>query len=573
LDNGWYDIYDRRGQQLRLKISENHPLIGFPMTEKPVTIAGIWTKIENQYYMIAQQITDASEGNCDLIPPGHPAFIQGFPSIIWNKPITEDVVVQYGETDFSTSLIVSGPAPEVQVDFNGLNPSSLYQARLIKADTAGEIIFSIPTFFSTPSQTLSGIEILFNRSINESYSDGSHPLATGSSVIEADIIKRIDKVEGTLDIAMYNTTRSTIVQAISRAVLRGVAVRYIADDETSNSALQGTLSFPVFFRSGSGIMHHKFVVGDADDEAKAWVWTGSTNFSTNQLATDPNHAYVIHDHALALTYRNEFDEMWGSVANHSDSRTGELKTNNSCHLFEINGIRIESFFSPSDETNCHILEAIQSADHHIQIGLLLLTKDDLIDEMIALHHRGVDVRVIVEDESSSSYALSKLRNANVKVVIHDFSPIFHHKYAIIDEGYMASDPMVITGSHNWTWSADNINDENTLIIHDQSVTNIFRQEFEARWSELNTTSIDDPFVYSFSSYPNPATDQIHLSNQWSSNCTVELINVQGNVITSVDVAPYTENKMELTGNHAPGIYLLKWQWPDQQYVSKVVLIR
>jgi len=89
-------------------------------------------------------------------------------------------------------------------------------------------------------------------------------------------------------------------------------------------------------------------------------------------------------------------------------------------------------------------------------------------------------------ETSSSDAFAILRDAEVPLAIHDFSPIFHHKYAIIDEGFSQSDPQVINGSHHWTWSADNINDENTLIFHDQSVANIFHQEFEARWAEIES---------------------------------------------------------------------------------------
>ena len=107
---------------------------------------------------------------------------------------------------------------------------------------------------------------------------------------------------------MYNTTSDQLVSAVKRAAQRGVRVRYIADDETSNSSLQGVSQFPVLYRSGDGIMHHKFLIGDADTD-HAWLWTGSTNFSTNQLSSDPNHAYVFHSKALAQNYKLEIEEM------------------------------------------------------------------------------------------------------------------------------------------------------------------------------------------------------------------------------------------------------------------------
>ncbi|MCU0613306.1 MAG: hypothetical protein MUE60_16160, partial [Candidatus Eisenbacteria bacterium] len=40
---------------------------------------------------------------------------------------------------------------------------------------------------------------------------------------------------------------------------------------------------------------------------------------------------------------------------------------------------------------------------------------------------------------------------------------------------------VITGSHNWSSSAETTNDENTLIIHSPVIANLYLQEFAARY--------------------------------------------------------------------------------------------
>ncbi len=45
------------------------------------------------------------------------------------------------------------------------------------------------------------------------------------------------------------------------------------------------------------------------------------------------------------------------------------------------------------------------------------------------------------------------------------------------------DPLVITGSHNWSSSAENDNDENTVIIHSGAVARQYVQEFAQRYSE------------------------------------------------------------------------------------------
>ncbi len=571
LSEGWYTLYDQQGNIARLSVSGGQDIEGFPISDSPFTIEGIWTKFEDQYQLKCQYISYASEGTCHFISPPQLSFSGNVPHLVWDKvgPESSEVWINDGNQNFIMSFGPTNSYIEAAPDF--LEPGILYNAQLTQLDSTNTLFHSIPVYFSIPDPDAPPIEILFNRSVNATFSDGSHPLATVSSAIESDIIARIDLVQSTLDIAMYNTTRSSIVQAITRAVQRGVDVRYIADDETSNSALSGSLSFTVLFRTGDGIMHNKFVIADVEDPERAWIWTGSTNFTGNQLSSDPNHAYIIHDSGLAKSYQKEFDEMWGQQPDLSEGRYGDFKTNNTSHLFQVGQVRIESYFSPSDETNCHILEALKSANDHVEIGLLLLTHEDLIDEIVNLFQNGVEVRVILEDEASSSMAVARLKQAGIPLVTHDFAPIFHHKYAIIDEGNPDSDPQVISGSHNWTWSADNINDENTLIFHDQSIANIFRQEFEARWGELYTTAINTTEEDSLLISPNPASDFIQLKNPSFRSCLVELIDMNGRIVQGATIDSKSETRIAVK-DLPSGIYTIQIQWSTHQSNSRIIFI-
>jgi len=57
----------------------------------------------------------------------------------------------------------------------------------------------------------------------------------------------------------------------------------------------------------------------------------------------------------------------------------------------------------------------------------------------------------------------------------------HHKFAIVDPG--TPQATVITGSHNWSSSANHINDENLLIIRNGRVVDHFVREFERLMAE------------------------------------------------------------------------------------------
>ena len=124
-------------------------------------------------------------------------------------------------------------------------------------------------------------------------------------------------------------------------------------------------------------MHNKFVIFDANNTNPnlPWVWTGSTNWTEAQIeGPDQNNAIAIQDQSLALAYKLEFEEMWGSstqTPNLAISKFGPYKTDNTPHNFIIGGKKVECYFSPSDNTNTQIIATINSANSDIDIAAML----------------------------------------------------------------------------------------------------------------------------------------------------------------------------------------------------------
>ena len=52
----------------------------------------------------------------------------------------------------------------------------------------------------------------------------------------------------------------------------------------------------------------------------------------------------------------------------------------------------------------------------------------------------------------------------------------HNKFAIIDNR------LLLTGSYNWTFSANNRNDENLIVIDDPEIIEIFQNQFANLWT-------------------------------------------------------------------------------------------
>ena len=97
-------------------------------------------------------------------------------------------------------------------------------------------------------------------------------------------------------------------------------------------------------------------------------------------------------------------------------------------------------------------------------------------------------------------------------VFEDFSTAYdllHHKYVILDEGY--PNAAIWTGSHNWSNAANTVNDENSVIVRDPILANVYYQEWYRRYVDaggqlagVDPSGAGRPSVTLAQNRPNPA---------------------------------------------------------------------
>ncbi|MBI3237537.1 MAG: T9SS type A sorting domain-containing protein, partial [Flavobacteriia bacterium] len=241
------------------------------------------------------------------------------------------------------------------------------------------------------------------------------------------------------------------------------------------------------------------------------------NFGTGSMYDDYNNVLLINDPALAQTYTVEFNEMWGSSGaspNLTLSKFGPDKTDNTTHQFTIGSTTVQSYFSPTDQTTAHIIDAINSADYSLDVALFTFINNDLGDAVIAAKNRGVYVRCIIENSGYIGSEYNGLIAAGIPTFSQSSLPYdFHHKYCIIDAFEAGSDPQVVTGSHNWTNSAEDEYDENTIIVHDLVLAQQYTEEFFKRYVESGGVGVAENLLHSLVSfYPNPANGTVFMDN-------------------------------------------------------------
>jgi phosphatidylserine/phosphatidylglycerophosphate/cardiolipin synthase-like enzyme len=155
----------------------------------------------------------------------------------------------------------------------------------------------------------------------------------------------------------------------------------------------------------------------------------------------------------------------------------EIQTKNT-----LSNIKIRVRFSPRGGAEKLILEEISRAQKQILVAVFSFTNMKIAKALVDAKNRGVKVYVITDEGQAESKhgrkVIEFLASHGVKVKIKRGSGggLMHHKYAVIDGR------VVLTGSYNWTYSAEKRNDENLVAIEgSRNLARAYFENFKALW--------------------------------------------------------------------------------------------
>ncbi len=141
---------------------------------------------------------------------------------------------------------------------------------------------------------------------------------------------------------------------------------------------------------------------------------------------------------------------------------------------------VQFHFSAQDGIEWVIEREIDAAAKRIDAAIYTFTSRPLAQALVDAQKRGVRVRVIL-DPSNASGSYSKaayLTKNGIEIRTEKGAGLMHHKFALID------DSVLITGSFNWTASAEAENDENILVLKGFPATcRAYSREFERIWRD------------------------------------------------------------------------------------------
>lgn len=148
-------------------------------------------------------------------------------------------------------------------------------------------------------------------------------------------------------------------------------------------------------------------------------------------------------------------------------------------LFPITTLaNIDACFTPQENCTQQIVNKIDSANKTLLIQSFSFTSKPIIFAILKAHKRGVLVKIELDKSQINSFGYKTLKPLGIFIAIDNKVKIAHNKVMIIDNH------LLITGSFNFSASAQHYNAENVIFIYKEKVIKKYIDNFNYRLKEI-----------------------------------------------------------------------------------------
>ena len=154
--------------------------------------------------------------------------------------------------------------------------------------------------------------------------------------------------------------------------------------------------------------------------------------------------------------------------------SADTNATNSPTQAEVLGV----YFTPPAGAAQAIVKAIDASNKEVLVQAYGFTHNAIAQAIVRAHQRGVKVSVLLDQKSdhTNRYVVDLFNNAQVTMRQDGNHAIAHNKVMVIDES------IVITGSFNFTNSAETRNAENFLILKSSPLAARYKEEWLKHWA-------------------------------------------------------------------------------------------
>lgn len=136
-------------------------------------------------------------------------------------------------------------------------------------------------------------------------------------------------------------------------------------------------------------------------------------------------------------------------------------------------------FTPNQSCLPKIVKYVDNAKSSILLLGYSFTSKPITQALIRAKKRGVKIRIVLDhsqkSQKHSQEVIQELCKTHIELRFDYSVKIAHNKIIVIDNQY------TVTGSYNWTHSAEFKNAENLVFIHSPEIAKKYTEYFEDRW--------------------------------------------------------------------------------------------
>ena len=326
---------------------------------------------------------------------------------------------------------------------------------------------------------------------------------------QKDLINIIDSAKHTVDIASTEINNREMADRIVGMANRGISVRIVTEKsnfdfidpsvpESTKQIHQQMLDAGVQIHPDNDdinrLMHERYMIIDNEK-----ILVGSSDFLSTSFSEAINNTMIIDstmtiDPAVATAsqvntvmdaFVFDFEQMF------TRGKFGTAKDPLFKNSFEDTGTTIDVYFGPTNNITEAIRQQLINADVDMVYCIQQFTSNTMYSFMTQMAQRANFAMAGIIDRSGWAVANDNLLT-QLKAQIYNGMgyDTINHKFIIIDfplqqEDYEYTnlnefkDPVVLTGSPNWTEANFAQNDEDLLIIHDLAIAYMYgKVEFE-----------------------------------------------------------------------------------------------
>lgn len=144
-----------------------------------------------------------------------------------------------------------------------------------------------------------------------------------------------------------------------------------------------------------------------------------------------------------------------------------------------------AFFAPDDNVQKVIVDCIDREQEQILLAMYMFTNNVIAQALCRAVSRGVKVVVVVDKQCVQDryHKLNVLFQAGIAIFVYDppqkamFGNLMHHKFMVMSCN-IGGEPLLVTGSFNFTKSACDSNQENIVVLNSKEIITQYKQQFD-----------------------------------------------------------------------------------------------